>query len=78
VFKIAAIGFRPGEHIGYYWTQPDQRVYGSVEQAIADENGYVIGATLQHNSYALAGIWAVSLEGVESHHKSVAFLKLYR
>jgi hypothetical protein len=76
-FTFAAIGFIPGETVGYYWTTPNQSVYGANFQLTADENGFVIGPTLIHNIYAMTGIWAVSLEGVESHHKAVAYLKLY-
>lgn len=78
VFTLAAIGFKPGEEVGYYWTLPDGSVYGAQFQIQASSDGYVIGPTLTHNQYAMTGVWAVSLEGVESHHKAVAFLKLYR
>ena len=76
-FVFGAWGFKPGERIGVYITLPDQSVFGAPFQVEADKNGET-GATFQtrNNPIFPTGIWAITFEGVDSHHKAIAYFEI--
>jgi hypothetical protein len=72
LFRIVARGFKPGEAVGIYDTRPDQSVGGAPFQEQADANG-VTGVQFQTRTDSPTGIWAITFEGVETHHKAIAY-----
>jgi hypothetical protein len=55
---------------------PDQSVYGAPFQAEADSQGRVEGISLRTVRGDPEGIWGTSMEGTESHTKSIGYFKL--
>jgi hypothetical protein len=76
VFSFSAAGFRPHELVGVYATRPDQSVNGAPFQVEADGSGGVGGVTLTTSPSSQQGIWAMSMEGTESHVKAVGYFKV--
>ena len=71
-----AHGFRPGEHVGVYLTDPRQIVIGATFQLIADDTGTVGGAYYPSSFRDSPGIWAFTAEGVNTHAKSIGYFKM--
>jgi hypothetical protein len=76
VFSFAATGFNPGELVGVYATRPDQSVNGAPFQVEADSNGGVRGVTLTTSASSQQGIWAMSMEGTQTHVKAIGYFKV--
>jgi hypothetical protein len=76
-FIFGARGFKPGERVGVYITLPDQSVFGAPFQVEADGNGEA-GATFEtrNNPIFPTGIWAITFEGVDTHHKAIAYFEI--
>lgn len=75
-FVFSGFGFKAGELVGVYATRPDQSVNGAPFQVRADNQGRVEGIALNTNSNSPQGIWANSMEGTESHVKSIGYFKV--
>lgn len=76
VFTLSGKGFTPGEAVGIYVTRPDQRVAGAPFQEVADADGTVSGITFTTVANSLVGRYAVTFEGVFSHHKAIAYFEV--
>jgi hypothetical protein len=76
VFLFLGHGFTPGEQVGAYVTLPDQSVSGARFQFTADSDGYAGVASVTTIPGFPLGIWAISFEGVTSHHKAIGYFKL--
>ena len=76
-FIFVARGFKSDERVGVYITLPDQSVFGAPFQVIANKDGEA-GATIQtrDNPVFPTGIWALTFEGIDSHHKAIAYFEL--
>jgi hypothetical protein len=76
-FIFAARGFKSDERVGVYITLPDQSVFGAPFQVIANKDGEA-GATIQtrDNPVFPTGISALTFEGIDSHHKAIAYFEL--
>jgi hypothetical protein len=82
IFLAIAGGFTPGEAIGIYITAPNKAVFGAPFQSVADDEGLseIISfntAGVPNNS-SIDGIWAITFEGVDSKHVSIAYFKILR
>jgi hypothetical protein len=75
-FSFSGGGFKPGELVGIYATQPSGAVFGAPFQAPADANGNVSGITLRTDANSELGIWADSMEGTQTHAKSIGYFKV--
>lgn len=75
-FEFGSIGFQPGEQVGVYLTEPTQAVYGAPWQGEVDAQGAFLEAYWEPPTDAMAGVWSLTIEGVNSHHKAVAYFKL--
>jgi hypothetical protein len=69
-------GFRPGENIGVYFTAPDQSVYGTPFQVQADSAGVSQGVILRTFADMPPGIWATTMEGVDSGNKAIGYFRI--
>ncbi|HUP28190.1 MAG TPA: hypothetical protein VM409_07130 [Chloroflexia bacterium] len=76
VFAMRGSGFRPGEKVGVYITLPDQAVYGAPFQVDADGSGVSEIVTVSTQRDFPLGIWALTMEGVSSHNRAIAYFKL--
>jgi hypothetical protein len=74
-FLLIGFGFTAGEQVGIYATMPDQSVFGAPFQVTADEDG-TVGVRFTSDSDMMLGIWANTFEGVESHHKAIAYFQI--
>ena len=75
-FKFVGRGFSPGEIIGVYATAPDGEVIGADFQVEADGNGATSTVTLNTDAGLAPGIYALTMEGVDSHRKAIGYVKL--
>jgi|GEM_PF-2947839 len=69
-------GFRPGENIGVYFTAPDQSVYGAPFQVSASSTGVSQGVILGTDPDMPPGIWAATMEGVDSGNKAIGYFRI--
>ncbi len=76
VFRFTGSGFRSGEKVGVYVTDPSQAVFGAPFQADATGEGIVSGISLNSASNFPAGVWAVTMEGVSSHFTAIGYFKI--
>ncbi|WP_129628831.1 hypothetical protein [Candidatus Oscillochloris fontis] len=75
-FGAYGTGFAPGEWVGVYLTAPDQSVIGAPFQVRAGRDGTTSGVTFRSQTNFPAGIYAFTFEGVDSHHKGIAYFGL--
>jgi hypothetical protein len=75
-FDQVGHGFNPGENVGVYVTYPNQSVHGVSGQGAADETGTVSGWYFTSTANSALGIYAVTMEGVQSHHKAIGYFKI--
>ncbi|HKP52607.1 MAG TPA: hypothetical protein VJ183_08135 [Chloroflexia bacterium] len=75
-FAFLGQGFGAGEHVGAYLTAPDGSVFGANFQLDADGDGDACCVVLTTNSSFPTGIWALSMEGVDTHNKAIGYFKL--
>ncbi|HKP52608.1 MAG TPA: hypothetical protein VJ183_08140 [Chloroflexia bacterium] len=75
VFIFDATGFQPHETVALYFSAPDQAVYGVEQRFPADAAGAL---SIQFTSFPgfPAGIWALSMEGIDTHHKGIGYFKI--
>jgi hypothetical protein len=76
VFAAVGGGFDKNENIGVYVTAPDQTVFGAPFQVQADSSGTSSVVTFSTQPGFPTGIYAISFEGVKSHHKAIAYLRV--
>jgi hypothetical protein len=76
VFLFLGRRFQPGEQVGAYVTAPDQSVFGAQFQFTADSDGLAGVAEFDTLPGFPLGIWAITFEGVTSHHKAIGYFKL--
>jgi hypothetical protein len=76
VFAAIGGGFDKNENIGVYVTAPDQTVFGAPFQVQADSSGTSSIVTFSTQPGFPTGIYAISFEGVKSHHKAIAYLRV--
>ncbi|HEX2988533.1 MAG TPA: hypothetical protein VHS06_10225 [Chloroflexota bacterium] len=75
-FEFLGSGFTPGEKVGVYVTEPSQAVYGPPWQIGVDGEGYTDVVSFQTEPDFPTGIWAMTMEGVTSHHKAIGYFKI--
>jgi hypothetical protein len=75
-FEFSGSGFKPGELVGIYATMPSGAVFGAPFQRRADAAGRVTGLTLTTSAATPPGIWANTMEGTETHAKSIGYFKV--
>jgi hypothetical protein len=75
-FDQVGHGFSPGENVGVYVTNPDQSVVGASGQGSADNTGTVTGWHFDSTADDPLGIYDVTMEGVQSHHKAIGYFKI--
>ncbi|MEI7769139.1 MAG: hypothetical protein WCI67_04125 [Chloroflexales bacterium] len=76
VFAAIGGGFKADENVGVYATAPDQTVIGAPFQVKADGKGTTSVVTFATDSGYPTGIYAISFEGVKSHHKAIAYFRV--
>lgn len=76
VFAAIGGGFYAGENIGVYVTAPDQTVFGAPFHVQADSGGTSSVVTFSSQPGFPLGIYAISFEGVKSHNKAIAYLRV--
>jgi hypothetical protein len=76
VFSAIGGGFTKNENIGVYVTAPDQTVIGAPFQVQADGSGTSSVVTFSTQPGFPSGIYAISFEGVKSHHKAIAYFRV--
>ncbi|MEI6778645.1 MAG: hypothetical protein WCK70_17230 [Chloroflexales bacterium] len=76
VFAAVGAGFDVGENIGVYITAPDQTVFGAKFQVPSDKDGLSDVVTFTTKPGFPLGVYAISFEGVTSHHKAIAYLRV--
>ncbi|NNJ11578.1 hypothetical protein EKD04_014670 [Chloroflexales bacterium ZM16-3] len=76
VFGAIGGGFASGESIGFYVTAPDQSVIGTPDQVKADKDGISGVAAFYSSVNSAPGIYAISFEGVKSHHKAIGYFRI--
>jgi hypothetical protein len=76
LFGFLGDGFQPHESIGVYVTRPDGTVDGAPFQVAADEDGISEPVFYQSRTTSPQGIWAVTMEGVDSHFKAIGYFKI--
>ncbi|NJM07975.1 hypothetical protein HC891_19965 [Candidatus Gracilibacteria bacterium] len=74
-FSAYGFGFRAGESIGVYVTDPDQAVFGAPFQVEADGEGFSEIVTLFTDRSFPTGIYAFT-SSVESGHKAIAYFRI--
>jgi hypothetical protein len=75
-FHAVGTGFKAGERVGVYVTTPDGSVYGAPFQVGADGNGVTEEVDFTTSSDTPKGVWAMTFEGVSSHHKAIAYFRV--
>jgi hypothetical protein len=75
-FQVSGSGFLPNEDVGLYTTLPDGTVYGTPQTDSADEKGNLSGWYVPTTTKDPPGIWAITLEGLTSHRKSIGYFKV--
>ncbi|HMA37177.1 MAG TPA: hypothetical protein VKY74_22165 [Chloroflexia bacterium] len=81
IFRIHITGFTPNEHISFWLTAPNGQVLGTPRPLnVGSHNGQLddslnssILPSLMANPL---GIWAITYQGEQSSHQSVAFFKI--
>jgi hypothetical protein len=73
--EIDVFGFQPNEQVGFWITDPDQSVNGTVETVNIGSEGAVFGIPIDTTGVT-QGIWAMTFRGVESGHQSVAYFRV--
>ncbi len=76
VFVAVGAGFDTGELIGVYITAPDQTVFGAPFQVPAGKDGLSNIVTVTTKPSFPLGVYAISFEGVKSHHKAIAYFRV--
>lgn len=76
LFSFAGTGFKGGELVGVYLTAPDQSVIGAPFQVNSDGNGNAEGVSFQTSAGFPLGIYALTMEGTQSHSVAVGYFKL--
>jgi hypothetical protein len=76
IFEFQGFGFRPGEKIGVYITEPSQSVFGAPFQVEADGAGFSEVVTFESDSSLPKGVYAITFEGVSSKHRAVAYFRI--
>ncbi|MFL5732645.1 MAG: hypothetical protein ACJ78Q_05530 [Chloroflexia bacterium] len=76
IFLFLGHGFQPGENVGAYVTDPTQAVFGANFQFTADSDGYAGIAQFTTAPGFPLGIWAITFEGVDSHHRAIGYFKI--
>ena len=76
VFEAQGFGFKPGENIGVYVTEPSQSVFGAPFQVKADGSGLSEFVTLSTDGSFPKGVYAFTFEGVSSKHRAVAYFRV--
>jgi hypothetical protein len=76
VFEFQGFGFRPGENIGVYITEPSQAVFGAPFQVRADGAGFSEFVTLTTDGSFPKGVYAITFEGVSSRHRAIAYFRV--
>lgn len=76
-FNFEGSGFQPGESVAYWVTLPDQSVYGTQEQGIANANGQLgVYLSLSRDPRVPAGIWATTMRGITSQREAIGYFKV--
>jgi hypothetical protein len=75
-FDQVGYGFKAGENVGVYVTFPNQSVHGVQGQGAADNSGTVTGWHFDSTGDSPLGIYAVTMEGVQTHHKAIGYFKI--
>lgn len=75
-FIFAGRGFRGGENVGVYVTDPSQAVYGAPFQITANSDGTAGAVSFTTAAGFPLGIWAMTMEGTDSHAKAIGYFKL--
>jgi hypothetical protein len=78
-FSFEGYGFNANEKVGVYATGPDGSVIGAPFQVTADANGVTSGTNgvrLETATNSPQGVWALTMEGVNSHKKAIGYIKL--
>lgn len=75
-FTAVGTGFKSGENIGVYITEPGGSVFGAPFQVQANDSGTSDVVSVYTDSSWPAGVYAISFEGVKSHHKAIAYFQI--
>jgi hypothetical protein len=74
-FEIDIFGFRPNEQVGFWITEPDGAIFGTVQTVSIGPSGSVEG--IPFDTYgAPAGIYSFVFEGVSSKHQAIVYFKV--
>ncbi|NTW03260.1 MAG: hypothetical protein HGA19_18625, partial [Oscillochloris sp.] len=76
VFAAIGSGFKSDEYVGVYVTAPDQTVFGAPFQVQADNKGISSIVTVTSQPDFPLGVYAISFEGIESHHKAIGYFRV--
>lgn len=74
-FEIDIFGFRPNEQVGFWITEPDGSIFGTVQTLNIGPSGAVNGIPFD-TFRAPAGIYYIVFEGVASKHQSIVYFKV--
>lgn len=72
---IDIFGFAPNENIGFWLTDPDGDVVGTVETVNIGPTGRVVNLPLDTNEL-YPGLWYFVFEGTASKHQSIVYFKV--
>jgi len=80
--SFVARGFTPGEDVSYWFTLPDQSVFGTAQPLSGGVHsdgtiGPLHFTILQSDVQAGVGRWAITFEGASSHHTSVIYFCIH-
>jgi len=82
--RFTARGFTPGEPVSFWFTLPDQSVFGTsqpVPGRFVNADGTIgpLPFTIEDaDVQAGEGRWAVTFEGARSHHQSIIYFCIHR
>ena len=75
VFSMDIFGFKANEEVGFWLTNPNGAVVGTVDTVNIGPNGGVNGVIFDTDG-AQPGIWQWTFEGVDSKHQSIIYIKI--
>jgi hypothetical protein len=77
IFDFVGRGFKPGENVASWLTLPDGRVDGETFYGEAGSDGRrPVRVTVGTDHVRQPGIYAITMEGTESHNKAIGYYKV--
>lgn len=72
---VTVTGMAPGEKVAFWLTPPDSRFLEQAGELTAGSDGSIRNVPVRTTGF-MPGLWAVTYEGLTSHHQSIAFFYL--